>query len=199
MQRQNTWRFSASLLIAGVVTLAAVAAQEPQQRQAEPQAPNPLGQPLLDGAGRVREDAFLRVPLAPEDKKYADLDGHRMKGFVREVIAISQKDRASGNLFWGRNVGTAGHVATQDWVEGYFRKHNLQNIHRQPFDLGAQWIPKAFDISFSPGGKTFKLDSARPFRSDSTPPGGIEWEVVWAGNGTAADFVGRDVKGKAVL
>jgi hypothetical protein len=186
-----------SLLAAvAAVTLVAWMTVDAQQPQAEP---NPLGQPLLASPGVVREDAFLRVPLAPEDKKYADLDGMRMKGFVREVTAISQKDRASGNLFWGRNVGTAGHVATQDWVEGYFRKHNLQNVYRQPFDLAPQWMPKEFDISFSAGGETFKLNSARPFRSESTPPGGLEWDVVWAGQGTAADFVGRDVKGKAVL
>ena len=172
--------------------LVLVAQQNPPER-------NPLGQPLLSSPGVVREDAFLRVPLAPEDKKYADLDGLRMKGFVREVTAISRKDRASGNLFWGRNVGTAGHVATEDWVEGYFRKQTLQNIYRQKFDLPPQWMPKAFDISFAAGGKTFTLESARPFRSDSTPPAGLEWDVVWVGTGTAADFVGRDVKGKAVL
>ena len=186
-----------SRIVFGTVAVAAttitVIAQQP------PAEPNALGQPLLSSPGVVREDAFLRVPLAPEDKRYADLDGLRMKGVVREVTAISQKDKASGNLFWGRNVGTAGHVATQDWVEGYFRKHNLQNIHRQPFDLAPQWEPKAFEISFSAGGKTFKLESARPFRSESTPPAGVEWDVVWAGSGSAADFVGRDVKGKAVL
>lgn len=186
--------FRVSMAVAGVLVtgLALVAQQERPE-------PNALGQPLLTSPGIVREDAFLRVPLAPEDKKYADLDGLRMKSFVREVTAISQKDRASGNLFWGRNVGTAGHVATEDWVEAYYRKHNLQNIYRQPFDLAPQWTPKEYEISFAAGGKTFKLESARPFRSDSTPPAGLEWDLVWAGNGTAADFVGRDVKGKAVL
>src|SRR5262245_40835526 len=114
-RRTNTWRYSASLLIGGVVTLVAVAAQAPQPRgQAgqPPPPPNPLGQPLLDGAGHVREDAFYKVPLAPEDKKYADLDGMRMKGVVREAAAISRRDKARGTLFWGRNVGFQGHNET---------------------------------------------------------------------------------------
>src|SRR5262245_5159904 len=113
-------------------------------------APNKLGQPLLDPHGFVKDDAMLHAPaLAAEDRKYADINGKRMKQFVMEVDAISLKDRDSGNLFWGRNVGTAGHVATQDWVEAYFRKHNLQNVHRMPFDLQPVWTPKAWDITFA--------------------------------------------------
>jgi hypothetical protein len=203
MRRHNTWRYTASLLITGVVTLVAVAAQAPQGRQGQqppPPPPNPLGQPLLDPAGRVREEAFYKAPLAPEDKKYADLDGMRMKAVVREAAAISRKDKARGTLFWGRNVGFPGHDETQDWVEGYFKKHGLKNIHRKSFDLPPQWSAKSYDISFTGGGQTFKLTSARPAKdSPSTPAGGSEFELVWVNTGTAADFVGRDVKGKAVL
>ena len=36
-------------------------------------------------------------------------------------------------------------------------------------------------------------------RTQSTPAEGVEWDLVWAGTGTAADFVGKDVRGKAVL
>ena len=68
-----------------------------------------------------------------------------MKQFLMEVDAISLKDRDSGNLFWGRNVGHArATTTTQAWVESYFRKHNLQNVHRLPFDLAPQWTPKAW-------------------------------------------------------
>ena len=183
-----------TLAVLVVATVALAAQQEPRE------AANPLGQPLVDAAGKVRDEAMLRTPLLPEDRKYADLDGRRMKQFVMEVDAISLKDRDSGNLFWGRNVGTAGHVATQDWVEGYFRKHGLQNIHRMPFDLQPVWTPKSWDISFTNGGQTFKLPSARPAaRAATTPPGGLELDVVWVGGGSDADYIGRDVKGKAVL
>jgi hypothetical protein len=168
--------------------------------QQESPPPNPLGQPLVDAAGKVREDAMLRMPLLPEDRKYADLDGRRLKQFVLEVDAISLKDRDSGNVFWGRNVGTAGHVATQDWVEAYFRKHGLQNVHRMPFDLQPVWTPTSWDIAFTSGGQTFKLPSARPAaRAASTPAGGLELDVVWVGGGSDADYIGRDVTGKAVL
>ena len=44
------------------------------------------------------------------------------------------------------------------------------------------------------------MQSARPAHGmPSTPSGGLTLDLVWAGTGTAADFAGRDVKGKAVL
>ncbi len=38
---------------------------------AQPAPPNPLGQPLLDAAGVVREDACIRVPLRPAAERYS--------------------------------------------------------------------------------------------------------------------------------
>jgi hypothetical protein len=140
------------------------------------------------------------VPLLPEDGRYADIDGMKLKAVVREAAAISRRDQARGTLFWGRNVGFQGHAETQDWVEGYFRKFGLENVHRKSFDLAPQWTAKSFAISFSSGGTTFALKTARPAEdSPSTPPNGVEFEGVWVNTGTAADFVGRDVRGKAVL
>ena len=182
-------------LVVFVVATAALAAQ-----QNAPAPPNPLGQPLVDAAGKVREEAMLRTPLLPEDRAYAGLEGRRLKQFVMEVDAISLRDRESGNVFWGRNVGTAGHEATQSWVEAHFRKHALQNVHRMPFDLSPVWTPKSWDISFTSGGTTFRLPSARPAaRAPSTGAAGLDVDVVWVGGGAAADYIGRDVKGKAVL
>lgn len=187
-------------LLAAAMALAMAAAVGSMAQERPPATPNPLGQPLLDGSGAVRDDAFIRMPLRPEDQKYADLDGQRMKRAVAEVVAISLKDRDNGTLFWGRNVGTPAHVATQDWLEAYFRKHGLQNIHRQPLDLAAQWIPTSYDLTFTAGGKTITLESARPARlQQSLPDEGLDLELVWVATGTAADFIGRDVRGKAVL
>jgi Peptidase family M28 len=188
------------LLMAG----AAMIAQEPQGRgrgRGEPAAPNPLGQPILDPTGHVKDDAVIHLPLAAADSKYADLDGKKMKAIVRELAAISDKNRDSGEVFWGRNVGTQGHVDTEDWTERYFRKNNLQNIQKKSFDLGPQWIPsKGWSVTFSSGGTPIALASARPAHGmPSTPAGGQTYELVWGGLGTEADLAGRDLKGKAVL
>jgi hypothetical protein len=192
--------FAIGLAFAGGIIMLA---QDPPARgrgQRPPADPNPLGQPLLDSAGHVKEDAFFHVPLAPADAKYGDINGEHLKAVLNDFIAISDRNRAAGDLFWGRNVGTSGHTGAEDWVEAQFRKNGLQNIHRESFDLRPQWIPKRFDVTFSSGGKTFKLVSARPATGmASTPPEGMDLDLVWAGLGSAADFAGRDVKGKAVL
>jgi len=176
-------------------------ADDPDADAGRGAAPNPLGQPLIDANGFVKDEAMLHSPaLAAEDRKYGDIVGRRMKQMVMEVDAISLKDRASGNLYWGRNVGTQGHVDTENWVEGYFKKQNLQNIQRIAFDLAPQWTPTRYELTFTAAGKTLVLKSARPAtRTASTPAEGLEWELVWAGAGTAADFIGKDVRGKAVL
>jgi Peptidase family M28 len=168
-------------------------------RQAAP--PNPLGQPLLDGRGNVRDDAVIHAPLQAADAKYGDIDGRHMKTFVEELAAISRKNRDGGEVFWGRNVGTSGHVAAQDWAEAFYRKFDLQKVSRKSFDLPPQWIAsKGWEVSFTSGGKSYTFNSARPAAGmPSTPPNGLDLDLVWAGTGTAADFAGRDVKGKAVL
>ncbi len=163
-------------------------------------APNPLGQPLLDASGDVREDAFIQIPLRADDRRYADIDGDRLKSFLMEVDSISLADRDRGNVFWGRNIGTLGHEETQDWVERYFRANDLENVYRQPFEVGPQWKPETWTISFSVGGRTFELESARPPQgAESTPAGGLDFELIWLGTGSEADYIGRDVRGKAVL
>jgi hypothetical protein len=194
---------AAAAAIAIAIAGATMFAQNPpaRGRGGPPPPPNPLGQPLLDPAGHVRDEAMIHAPLAAADAKYADIDGRRMKDILKEIVAISDRNRDAGDAFWGRNVGTSGHAETQDWVEGYFRRNKLQNVSRKSFDLRPQWMPaKDWDVSFTSDGRTFKLDSARPSQGmASTPPGGLELDLVWAGTGTAADFAGRDVKGKAVL
>jgi len=188
--RRNSQLFGLAMILA-LLTSGALAAQN---------APNSLGQPLLDSAGDVRDDAFIRIPLRADDQKYADIDGDRLKSFLMEVDAISLADRDRGNVFWGRNIGTLGHEETQDWVERYFRANGLENVYRQPFDVGPQWKPEAWMISFSAGGRTFELESARPPQgAESTPAGGPDFELVWLGTGSEADYIGRDVRGKAVL
>ena len=188
------------LLIGPVVLMALVVVRAQAPGGNAPPAPNPLGDPLLTSPEHVREDAFYKVPLAPEDRKYADIDGLSMKAIVRAAAAISQRDKARGTLFWGRNVGTVAHGETQDWVEGYFRKFGLRDIHRKTFDRAPQWMAKSYGISFSGGGEPFTLKTARPAEdAPSTPVSGVEFEIGWVGSGTAADFIGRDVRGKAVL
>jgi hypothetical protein len=62
------------------------------------------------------------------------------------------------------------------------------------------WYPTAWSASFTAAGKTMALKSAFPItESPGTKAAGITAPVIWVGLGTAADFLGRDVAGKAVM
>ena len=161
---------------------------------------NPLGQPLLDADGHVREDAFIHIPLRADDARYGDIDGGWMKQVMLEVIEFSREDQASGRLFWGRNLGTEAHTRAQDWAESRFRRFGLENVHRRRFPLEPVWNIESWQITFSGTDGDFTLPSARPpEKAESTPSDGLEFELVWLGTGTEADYLGRDVSGKAVL
>jgi len=123
-----------------------------------------------------------------------------MKALVDEIVAISLKSRDDGNRYWGRIAGTKYETMTGDLVESKFRRLGLTDIHRPEFSLPPQWVPSDWDFTATAGGTTLKFNSLLPaLGSASTPPGGVEMEAVWVGLGTAADFIGRDVKGKAVI
>ena len=81
-------RFAAFMLLAIGLVVAEPRAQNPAP------APNPLGQPLLDPNGFVRDDAMLRTPILAADARYAAIEGRRLRQFLMEVDAISLKDKA---------------------------------------------------------------------------------------------------------
>jgi hypothetical protein len=169
-----------------------IAAQQPPEAW-------PRRQPLLDGGGHVRDEVFVRTPLAAGDQHYADIDGWKMKDVVREVVAISLKTKDDKTRYWGRIAGTSGEAMAADWVEARFRKAGL-TVNRREFPLPPQWFPLDYAISFESGGKSHTFPSLLPAsHSKATPAAGLDLDVVWVGTGTAADFAGRDVKGKAVL
>jgi hypothetical protein len=177
-------------LVACLVVGAAVYAQGPKSTPAR----------LLNAKGFVPDEAFVTKPLPGSEQAYADISGTHLKALIGEVTAISEKDRARGEKMWGRIAGFPGEKDTNDWVEAKFKALGLENVHRQAFNLPPQWMPKSWDVSFTGGGKTIVAKSLLPAPgSPSTPAGGLDLEAVWVGTGTAADFVGRNVRGKAVF
>ena len=188
-KRDITTAIAATALVALGITLAAQERQEAWPRR----------QPMLDAGGHVRDEMFARAPLGPGDEKYADIDGYKMKDVVRDVVAISLKTKDDKTRYWGRIAGTSGEAMAADWVEAGFKKAGL-TVTRREFALPPQWFPLEWAVSFESGGKSMTFPSLLPAsRSKPTPAAGVDLDLIWVGTGTAADFAGRDVKGKAVL
>ena len=172
---------------------------------------------LLDASGEVRDAAFdyMRMPLSDGDRIYAGIDGRHIKERMNEVVAFSHRSRDDGNRYWGRIAGSEYEAMAADWLREKFRALGLEDVHRVPFDLGPQWMPRDWTLTATGGAQTLSFPSAYPApprtvwgsgrlrnRSVVTPyamPDPLDVEAVWVGLGTAADFAGRDVSGKAVV
>jgi hypothetical protein len=160
----------------------------------------PPVQPLLDPGGHVRDDAFVPGPaLSDADRIYTDIDGRRMKTIVNDVVAISRKSRDDGNKYWGRIAGTKYEAMTGDLIEAKFRSLGMTDVHRKEFDLPPTWFPIDWSLSATGSGQTQTFKTLLPALHSVPITGTLDLEAVWVGLGTAADFAGRNVRGKAVV
>lgn len=146
----------------------------------------------------LADEDYLRWPVPPGAERYGRIDGARIKDHVKALAAIARKSRGGGNQYWGRITGTPADRETTDWVAEQLRRAGVEQVRIQEFGLPPQWFPTGWTVMAAAGDTAVVLDSAFPlFNSVGTP--GLELEPVWVGTGTAADFIGRDVKGKAVV
>lgn len=161
------------------------------------------------GGGRRAQGKLSTVPAkeliwqfpAGVDKSYDAINGHKLHGYVEQLAAISEKYRDAGNQWWGRIPGMPSGVEAQNWVKAKYKEIGV------PFETvtipDPQDLPKSWDLSVSANGKTLHLESSDPIidfpRFTPTPQGNEELDTVWVGLGQTADFLGRDVKGKAVF
>jgi hypothetical protein len=195
MNRRISCALVASILtLVGFVCHKQASAQRPAVlgAAAAPRGPLPPLHPL--------DEEYLEWPLAPADKPYGAIDGHHLKQYVAEIVAISERYRDQGHQFWGRITGTSADVETQQWVMNKFKEIGLSDIRSQPFDLKPQWMPQSWDVTATGNGKTLRLETAQPtLTTPGTPADGLDLEAVYVGTASDADFAGRDVKGKAVF
>ena len=147
------------------------------------------------------DDAFLRWPLPAGDERYRAIDGKRMHSDVVEQARISLRYRDNGHpKFWGRITGTSSDAESAAWLAAKFKAAGLSDVRVQPLDLEPQWMPQTWDVVVAGAGKTVRLESAQPFYgANALPAGGIDVEAVYRGLGSEADFIGKDVTGKAVF
>lgn len=157
--------------------------------------------PLLAAPSGNLDEALLEWPLPPGEEAYRRIDGRHLHRYVEEQAAISRRYRDRGQpKFWGRIIGTSADAESAEWLAQKFKVFGMSDVHIQPLSLSPQWFPQKWEVRVTGGGKAIVLDSAQPdYRAAALPPGGIDVEAVYAAIGSDADFVGKDVKGKAVF
>jgi len=148
----------------------------------------------------IPDSEYVVWPLTPAQAKYKDINGEHLKNdYVAQIVAISEKSKADGNQYWGRISSTPYDKMTREWVMAQLNRIGIQQVTDHPVDQKPMWFPTSWTASVTSGGNTIPIRTAFALGGESTPAGGIDLPIVWVGLGTSADFVGRDVKGKAVL
>src|SRR5215471_333914 len=148
----------------------------------------------------IPDEDYIRFPLPRGEEAYADVDAMKIKAMIGEITAISRKSRDDGNQYWGRIPGTPYDRMAEDWVINQFTKLGMKDVHRQEIAMKPLWYPTSWSAEATIGGKSVALKSAFPItESKGTERSGVTAPIVWFGLGTAADFAGRDVRGKAVM
>jgi hypothetical protein len=186
--------------VVGGAIVTALRQQVPRSQPQRNQTPATRARPPLIPATPLYniEEAYLRWPLAASEQAYAAIDGRHLKEFVKDLVAISRRSKERGDKLWGRIIGTEADTETEQWLLGKFRQAGLTNVRSQALELPPQWYPQQWEVTATSNGKTLRLETAQPTGGE-TAAGGFEADAVWVGLGTAADFVGRDVRGKAVF
>lgn len=174
------------------------------QVRAQNQAQNPGGRiPIQQPAAALStlDEALLQWPLAASEKAYGAIDGHRLHQYVKDQTAISRRYRDAGHpQFWGRIIGSSADEESRNWLLQKFTQIGLSDVHVQSFDMAPQWMPQSWDVSASAGGKTIHLTAAQPaYGTTGTTGNGLDLDAVYVGTGSDADYIGRDVRGKAVV
>ena len=102
--------------------------------------------------------------------------------------------------YWGRIIGTSADDESARYLFDRFKQLGLIDVRLQSFDLPPQWMPQTWTITATGAGKTVKLEATQPvYGTPATTADGLEAELVWAGTGTEADYLGRDVREKVVV
>jgi hypothetical protein len=169
------------------------ATQTTPSQAAEPALPRGAYQPTL----WLADEDFIRWPYF--DPAHQDIDGFKIKAQIAEITAISRRSRDDGNQYWGRITGTKYDRETAEWVEAQFRRIGLEQVRFQDFDLPTQWFPTSWEVSVAGAARTVPISTAFPLFNSVASNGEAMLEPVWVGTGTDADFMGRDVRGKAAV
>jgi Peptidase family M28 len=164
------------------------------------QGPPPAVTPRAEIYSKL-DDAFLQWPLPAGASRYAAIDGKKMHRDVVEQAMISRRFRDNGHpKYWGRIIGLSSDHESADWLAAKFKTAGLSDVKIQPLDLEPTWVPQAWEVTVSGGGKTVRLETAQPaYGANPLPAGGVDVDAVYVGLGSEADFAGKDVTGKAVF
>ena len=203
---------------------ASVLGDSPENKQALATTPAALVEMLTDAAFLPPEQYLEKIEAARQQHsaaigltqlpQYLDADkdprasikARELSDYSQTLVDIAQRSRDEGEILWGRIQGTVYERQTLEWIYRELQSFGLEDVHYDPFPSQyPQWRPTtcALSVRSAPtfeAGQTYSFkDPITAFVSATTPIGGIEAQMVYVGDGTAAELQGRDLTGKILL
>jgi len=99
---------------------------------------------------------------------------------------------------WVRMSGMPEEARSFDWLEGQLKAIGL-TATRYSFPALVSWPESATLVVTGPDGKSESIGCATHGFAASTPPAGLEGELMYVGRGTEAELAGRNLCGRIVL
>ena len=133
-----------------------------------------------------------------ETGEYESIDPQRMKNVVIDIsnIALESKKRTP---YWGRLPGTPEDKKTMDYIENKLTKLGF-DIEKKDVYINKEWRPTEWSLSYNFDNKIHSIKSAFPTGENINHlDSNVNAELVWVGLGSEADFLNKDIKGKAVV
>ena len=133
-----------------------------------------------------------------ETGKYESINPQRMKDIVIDIsnIALESKNRTP---YWGRLPGTPEDKKTMDYIESKLKKLGF-SIEKKDVFITKEWRPTEWSLGYNFNNKFYSIKSAFPTGENINHiDSNVNAELVWVGLGSEADFMNKDIKGKAVV
>ena len=133
-----------------------------------------------------------------ETGEYESINPKRMKDVVIDIsnIALESKERTP---YWGRLPGTPEDKKTMDYIENKLTKLGF-DIEKKDVYITKEWRPTEWSLSYNFDNKSHSIKSAFPTGENINHlDSNVNAELVWVGLGSEADFLNKDIKGKAVV
>jgi len=129
-----------------------------------------------------------------------------MAAYAEVLTGFALESKRDGELLWGRIQGTQYERKTHQWLYQQLQAFGLEDVRYDKFPSQyPQWRPTTCELvvtsapGFTPGRTHGFREAITAFISATTPPAGVEAEMVYVGDATPAELRGRDLTGKIVL
>jgi hypothetical protein len=171
------------------------------------------GVPLPDKTGLDPDEVYAQRDFrdvspsgAADPVGFADIDGDTLYGYVRDQVDISLRNRAEGDIVWGRVAGRSGDRLATAYVRRQFEALGLTDVGVETVELAPQYWPVDVELtliaSAAAGEETtdYRFETAMPQPgSPATARRGLTGDLIYVGYGREIDIAGRDLDGRIAV